>query len=413
MARAVEWLRKLPPSAEAFLWVHLFEPHAPHAKSYALDVEQADAAVGLLLDGLGDVGRADAAVVLAADHGEALGELGEASHGFLLGESVLRVPLLVRGPGLSPGVRTDPADLTDVAPMLLHLAGVPAPAGRPDGAFGLDLLEAPAPADRARVAEGLHGWHQHRWAQLTLAMVGDRKVEDRGPGGVLLLRLNHEAPPWQDAGTPAEGHPEASAATDALRAYRRLEDRTPRPGGAAPEGYGAGGAVGFFLEPAENALHPDDYARIEDVRRIQEAASWILAEPPGTARIEEAIRRLARVGLGDPGNPAVPFWQGRGLRILARHKEAVAAFQQALARGRVDAETLLLAMRSANADGAPKEALALETRFGAAVGPDSRVVEAEAEAWMLLGEPSKAAEARLRRPRPEAKPPAPPLPGCR
>ena len=53
------------------------------------------------------------------------------------------MPFVLRAPGLAPGVRSDPVDLTDVAPTLASLAG----AGRtpPAGAFtGRDLLAAGA-----------------------------------------------------------------------------------------------------------------------------------------------------------------------------------------------------------------------------------------------------------------------------
>src|SRR5205085_5694715 len=93
--RALAWVRSLG-DAPAFLWVHLYEPHEPHppaaspGEAYDVDVRAADAAVGVLVDGLAAAGRGDAFLLLAADHGEALGEQGEGSHGLLLGESVLR-----------------------------------------------------------------------------------------------------------------------------------------------------------------------------------------------------------------------------------------------------------------------------------------------------------------------------------
>jgi tetratricopeptide (TPR) repeat protein len=64
-------------------------------------------------------------MVIAGDHGEGLGEHGEATHGMLLFDSTLRVPLIVTAPGeVSPSVRGEPVSLIDIAPTLLALADV-------------------------------------------------------------------------------------------------------------------------------------------------------------------------------------------------------------------------------------------------------------------------------------------------
>ncbi len=134
VGRALAYLDGLEATDRVFLWVHLFEPHAPYAPDapatvppearYDLDVLKADAIVGRLVAGLEARGRGDAALLLTADHGEALGELGERTHGLLLGDAVCRVPFLLRAPGLAPGRRSDPVDLADVAPTLAGLAGL-------------------------------------------------------------------------------------------------------------------------------------------------------------------------------------------------------------------------------------------------------------------------------------------------
>jgi arylsulfatase A-like enzyme len=105
----------------------------------------ADAAVGAFLAALDAAGhRDDTLVVLTSDHGEAFGEHGAMGHGFNLHEEVLRVPLILRGPGVPAG-RTDPTPVstTDLAPTLLTAAGVPVHAEM----TGLPLPLAPeAPA---------------------------------------------------------------------------------------------------------------------------------------------------------------------------------------------------------------------------------------------------------------------------
>ena len=121
-----------------FLWVHLFEPHAPYGDQaiahlatksallrYDDDIAEADAQVGRLLDGLGDL-RSQTLIVATADHGEAFGEHGEISHSLFTYDTTLRVPLIVAGPQVPAGQAiATPVSLVDVAPTIASLAGLP------------------------------------------------------------------------------------------------------------------------------------------------------------------------------------------------------------------------------------------------------------------------------------------------
>ena len=128
--RALAWLalsRQRPNTDPAqskplFVWVHLYDPHAPHAVSYDEDVKLADRELGRLLQKVKDTGR-DPTIVVVGDHGESLGEHGERTHGMLLYDAALRVPFIVAGPGVSPARRDEPVSLADVAPTLRALAG--------------------------------------------------------------------------------------------------------------------------------------------------------------------------------------------------------------------------------------------------------------------------------------------------
>ncbi|MBL9088625.1 MAG: sulfatase [Planctomycetia bacterium] len=416
--RALAWLAALPRERRVFLWVHVFEPHQPYRPDYRTDVTQADAVVGTLVAGLAAARGPDAAVLLTSDHGEALGELGEPSHGLLLAESVLRVPFLLVAPGLAPGVRSDPVDLADVAPTLARLAGTTFPT--PEGPLaGRDLLAGPAPADRPRVAEGLHAFHQYRWAQLTCAVVGRHKLEDRGdaPGRRVLFRLS-DTPPGQDAGVAAESAPEAEAPAAALRAYRRAESGAPDRGAAGAGGYGAGGAVGPLEDPAANGRRLDPYAVVTDAGRLDRAAAAVLAQPVTAERVRAALRDLDTLEARDPTNPAIAFWRGRALRTLAKtpadHAAARATFLAALDRGRADADTLLLAGRSALAEGDAPGTLALLSAWHDRIPPDARLADLEADAAGRVGDTPRreAATARAAALRKAPAAQAPPG-GCR
>jgi len=116
---------------------------------YDAEVHYLDAEVGRLLRDLADRGLDDAGVVVfTADHGESLGERDYwFAHGDRLGDPLVRVPLLLRMPGLAPGRRGDVASLVDLFPTLLHrLEKLPPDPDAP----GRDLLAPDAAATDSR-----------------------------------------------------------------------------------------------------------------------------------------------------------------------------------------------------------------------------------------------------------------------
>ena len=94
--------------------------------------------------------KASTLFVFAADHGESLGEHGYWGHGRNLYEPTLRIPLGLAWTGkIRPGTTIDaPALNLDVAPTILGLAGLPAPAGFRGFDWTPVLQGAPAPRDR-------------------------------------------------------------------------------------------------------------------------------------------------------------------------------------------------------------------------------------------------------------------------
>jgi len=116
-----------------FVWVHLYDPHLPHdppalyaerypGRPYDAEVAHTDAALGPLLDAVNDDRTA---VVVIGDHGEGLGDHGESSHTLFVYDSTMKVPLIVKAPGVAPGARVErQVRSVDVAPTILELAGV-------------------------------------------------------------------------------------------------------------------------------------------------------------------------------------------------------------------------------------------------------------------------------------------------
>lgn len=93
-------------------------------RAYLANVSYVDDKIGALLDTLARTGQADDTVVLfCADHGDMLGEHGLwFKMSFYEGSS--RVPLMIAGPGIEPGLHEAPVSALDVPATLAELAGV-------------------------------------------------------------------------------------------------------------------------------------------------------------------------------------------------------------------------------------------------------------------------------------------------
>lgn len=183
--RALSWLRR-ERTQPFFLWLHLFDPHAPYApppgfrarfrdRLYDGEVAFVDTQVARLLSALVRAGlKEKTLVVLLSDHGESLGEHGEETHGLLLYDATLRVPLILRLPGkLAAGqVRTDPVTLADVAPTILSLAGLPAT----PGIDGRDLFGPEESSVRAIGAVSEAPRRRLGWAPLIAVREGGWKL---------------------------------------------------------------------------------------------------------------------------------------------------------------------------------------------------------------------------------------------
>jgi arylsulfatase A-like enzyme len=136
---ALDWLERQPPGAPLFLWVHLFDPHFPYDSpdgpragprgDYLAEVGFADRQAGRLAAELERRGRPleRSLWVVLSDHGEALGEHGERTHGLLLHGATTRIPLLVAGGGVSHGPYDALASTVDVMPTILAGLGYELP----------------------------------------------------------------------------------------------------------------------------------------------------------------------------------------------------------------------------------------------------------------------------------------------
>ena len=170
------------PSGRYFLWVHLFDPHAPYeaperflqqvanregvGHPYIAEVAKTDHELGAFLAALRADGHLDeTAVLIVADHGEGLFGHGEPNHAAYLYDTTVRVPLLLRYPdGYRAGERSDEiTSVVDVAPTLCDALGL-APLGDVDG---LSLWRRRVPEARGVYFESYHGYYTYGWAPLS------------------------------------------------------------------------------------------------------------------------------------------------------------------------------------------------------------------------------------------------------
>ncbi|HWF84985.1 MAG TPA: sulfatase-like hydrolase/transferase [Vicinamibacterales bacterium] len=174
------------PSPPWFAWVHLYDPHEPYAppepyrsqyasEPYDGEIAYTDASLGAFFAQLRRVAALDnTLVVIASDHGEALGEHGERTHGLFAYDATLRVPLVMWAPPrLRPGVFGETMRLVDVAPTVLDLIGA-APMAGIDGRSIRPFVSGEQPFDHpASYFEALDANLTRGWAPLT-GVVRDR-----------------------------------------------------------------------------------------------------------------------------------------------------------------------------------------------------------------------------------------------
>ncbi len=137
---AIAWLNA-HPKGPYFIWIHLYDAHDPYdppepyktnyaATPYNGEIAYQDFAVGQLMTYLKSRGLYENALIaVMADHGEALGQHGESTHGMFLYDETIHVPLLFKLPReRSAGARIENrVGLVDVMPTILQVAGIAIP----------------------------------------------------------------------------------------------------------------------------------------------------------------------------------------------------------------------------------------------------------------------------------------------
>jgi Tfp pilus assembly protein PilF len=161
--------------------VHLYDPHEPYRapepyasryEPYDAEVAYTDATIGNLLDRLRSAGQLDRTlVVVAADHGESLGEHAERTHGTFVYDVTMRVPWIVAGPHVRHDVNDALVRLIELAPTALDLLGIQAPMEFE----GRSVLRG---GERTAYVEAMDANLTRNWAPLTGVVSGSWKLID-------------------------------------------------------------------------------------------------------------------------------------------------------------------------------------------------------------------------------------------
>ncbi len=287
-----------------FLFLHIYEPHAPYAppepfrsryqdRPYDGEIAAADAGVGRLLDFLKRAGLYDRALILlSSDHGEGLGDHGEDEHGVFLYREALRVPLFLKRPGSTDAGRvvSTPVGLVDITPTVLSLL----PGTRADELSGTSLFKSLQAKDvPARRIYGETFYPRLNLGWSDLASLTDNRYQ----------YIEAPRPELYDiVADPVERNNLASGTPPPLRSMRAslaaLHRPFVRPEASTPEELKRLASLGYIRVSSpvpDSRTLPDPKDNVETLRDFHKLLDLYYAE-----RDEEAIALARRVVARDP-----------------------------------------------------------------------------------------------------------------
>jgi arylsulfatase A-like enzyme/Flp pilus assembly protein TadD len=403
-----------------FLWVHLYDPHASYAppepfasryreRPYLGEVAATDSFLAPLLGPHLDGREPPALLVVTSDHGEALGDHGEQTHGLFAYEATLKVPLVIWGPGVAAGVDDRAARHIDIAPTILAHAGV-TPARRLPGH---SLLTPPVAADS--YFEAMSTALNRGWAPLRGVLRERRKFidlplpelyalpDDPREQRNLVASARAEARDLR-AALPAESAwPPAGRAEATSEEIAKLRSLGYAVGSAEPKSsFGPQDDPKTLIE-VDFKLHEiiDLYSRGE-LERTVEVARGLIRERPETSeaydhmalalraleRHDEAIATLEAGMARAAVTTSIARQLGMALAEVGRAPEAVALLTPLAERD--DADVLRVLGSALSDSGDQERALAVLARAAVAAPGDPRVLEAQGVAELRRDRPAEA-----------------------
>jgi len=338
LAAAVEWLDSVSPDQPVFLWLHLYDPHAPYdpppeyrdrfpSDVYGAEIAFADHQVGQLVDTLKRTGRYDNTVLtVIGDHGESLGEHGEATHAILLHQATIHVPWILRPPGGIRPVRiAEPVSGVDLAPTLAAMTAAPVPnSGTSDGralvARGAGAIEA----ERDIYYEAMLPMFQYGWSSLR----GIRRNQWEIIVGTRSELFNLARDPRELTDQAASEPLELEYLQKRIDQIIAADDRTDddallevRP--SERQALAALGYVTTSTAPRRQPLDPRDtisgHVNLERSRALM-----------ASGRSDEALFEIEKMIAGDPENITALALKGQALLALGQSSEAEAVMAEIL-----------------------------------------------------------------------------------
>jgi choline-sulfatase len=322
---ALEWLaanRDQP----VFVFLHLYDLHKPYKlASYDAEVRYTDQVLGTFRKTLMASGWWQRSlVVLLSDHGESLGDHGEASHGYFIYQSTLHVPLIFHWPeggAQFPPRQQQPVGLIDVSPAILDFLHLPAPTSF-EGASPLAAKTA-----RPIYAESRHAHDSFGWAPLRSVREGDFKYIEAPKPELYSLRSD----PGEKINildkNPAEARRLRAELGKLLARYGAKQPA--QPGNITPETRAVLGSLGY-LAPGPganlNGSGADPKDRLPEFQLYERAMVYLFDR-----RLNQAVGALRQLLAGDSHNTLARRDLGNCYLEQHAYAQARAQLQQVLA----------------------------------------------------------------------------------
>lgn len=349
---ALAWLESVR-ARKFFAWVHLYDPHTPYDAPepyrsrhpdapYLAEVEYTDRVVGRLFDWLRQRGLWERTlVVLTADHGESLGEHGEATHAYFIYDATMAVPLIVRTPWGLTGRSATQAAQVDIFPTVLDLAGL-APQDAIDGrALTRALFDPGADLGHVAYSESYFPRYHFGWQHLRGLRDGRHKLIEAPTPELYDVQTD----PGELSNVYKAFSKRAQGLRERLTSLVREQDRAaPQRQSMDPETLqrlAALGYVGHVVETDPDAVLPDPKDKLRLFQLMNQAKGAAADE-----RLDDAVAKMRAVLAEDAGIVDAHVTLGNWLGKLGRTPEAIDAFKQALTL-RPDDEVALVNLANA------------------------------------------------------------------
>ena len=260
---AVAWLEG--KASPLFMWVHYFDPHEPYQppepfrsqyanEPYLGEIAYMDQELGRLVTAFDEQFQGQPwKIIVVGDHGEGLGDHGEALHGNLLYQGTMRVPLIVAGSGIVAGTSNRAVSVRQVFDTVLDWSGESRVGeNRAGGLFG----EEAEPV----LAEALKPYMQYGWQPQFMAILDGIKVISSGDIEIYDVRID----PGEANNLDSLIEPDP-ALWDAIEAYsvRALADHAQEQQGLSQEALDKLASLGYVgssgnSKVRDNAPNPRD-----------------------------------------------------------------------------------------------------------------------------------------------------------